>query len=364
MKYDYLIIGSGIFGITLAEHLKRYGKSVLIIEKRHHIGGNCYTEEQNGIQVHKFGLHISHSDNTNVWNYLSRFTTFNNYRHTGKVNYKGRIFSFPINLMTLHQLWGINTPQEAADKLKEVAIPCDNPQNMEEWCLSKIGSELYETFVKYYTIKQWGKHPSELPANIIKRIPVRMTFDENYFHSAKHQGIPIGGYTQMMKNMLDGIPVELGTDFFTIKDKWRNYAKRLVYTGEIDRFFNYCFGKLEYRSLRWENEILDGDYQGCSVMNYTDEDTPFTRIVEHKHFEFSNNPKTIISKEYPVDYAGDYEPYYPINDDKNNTIYEKYKTLALNEKDIVISGRLGSYKYLDIDTTTGLAMELAEKELQ
>lgn len=362
MKYDYLIVGSGIFGATFAQQAKEKGKTALVVDKRSHIGGNVYTENKNGINVHFYGCHITHTDKKDIWDYMNRFVSFNNYRHKGIVNFKGKIFSFPINLMTMNQLWGVKTPEEAKRKIKEDIVPCEKPNNMEEYCLSTIGKTLYETFIEGYSTKQWNKHPKELSASIVKRLPVRYTFNDDYFHDLTYQGIPIGGYTKMVENMLDGIKVELNNDFNKMKNNWRDYANKLVYTGGIDNFYDYEYGELEYRSLKWEHQELKGDFQGHSCVNYTDLETPFTRIVEHKHFENPEVENTIISKEYSVNWQETKDPYYPINNDKNNELYQKYRNLAKKEKDVIISGRLGSYKYLDMDDTISMALKTAEKE--
>lgn len=363
MKYDYLIVGSGIFGSTFAQQAKEKGKKVMIIDKRDHIAGNVYTRKINGINVHVYGCHIFHTDKVDVWSYLNRFVSFNDYKHKGLVNFKGKMYSFPINLMTMSQLWGVTNPKEAKIKIQEEIVPCENPKNMEEWCLSVIGKTLYETFIEGYSTKQWNKHPKELSASIVKRLPIRMTFDDDYFHDSKYQGIPIGGYTKMVENMLEGIKVDLGVDFDQIRTKWREYANKLVFCGGIDNYFKYEFGELEYRSLKWDHEETDGDFQGHSCVNYTDLETPFTRIVEHKHFEKLESANTMISREFSVDWRETKDPYYPINDDKNNELYQKYRNLAKDEKDVIISGRLGSYKYLDMDDTISMALKTSEKEL-
>jgi UDP-galactopyranose mutase len=362
MKYDYLIVGSGIFGATFAQQAKENGKSSMIIEKREHIGGNVYTKNTSGINVHVYGCHIFHTGKKDVWDYVNKFATFNNYKHKGLVNFKDKMYSFPINLMTMSQLWGVTTPAQAKNKIQEEIVPCENPKNMEEWCLSVIGKSLYETFIEGYSTKQWNKHPRELSASIVKRLPIRMTFDDDYFHDSTYQGIPIGGYTKMVENMLDEIKIELGVDFDDVRTKWKDYADKLVFCGGIDNYFKYEFGELEYRSLKWNVEEMKGDFQGHSCVNYTDIETPFTRIVEHKHFENPEAENTIISKEYSVDWKETKEPYYPINNDKNNETYQKYRNLAKNEKDVIISGRLGSYKYLDMDDTISMALKTAEKE--
>ena len=359
--YHYLVVGAGIYSSTFAEIMKRRGKSVLIIDKRSHIAGNCYTEKIDDIHVHKYGSHIFQTNKKYVWDYLNTFADFNNYKHTGKVNYYGKIYSFPINMMTLYQLWGVTTPKEAIDKLSQVKVAVENPQNMEEWCLAQMGTELYEIFVKHYSTKQWGKSPTELPISIIKRIPFRLTYNENYYDKAIYQGIPIGGYTKMIENMLDGIKIELDVDFTDIKNKWQKYAKKLVFCGPIDQYFEYKFGELEYRSLQWEHKKLDGDFQGCSIMNYNDSETKFTRIVEHKHFDLKDQKKTIVIWEYPVAWKETKEPYYPINDAINKNTYDKYKKLSKMENKVLISGRLGKFAYLDMDDCVAMAMREAEE---
>ncbi|RDJ35113.1 MAG: UDP-galactopyranose mutase [Crenarchaeota archaeon] len=355
MKYDYLVVGAGIYGAVFAERIKNQGKTALVIDKRPHIAGNCYTKPVENIHVHQYGPHIFHTNKKEVWDYLNKFTQFNSYRHTGKASYQGRIFSFPINLMTFQQIWGIKTPAEATQKLQDLCIPIENPKNMEEWCLSKIGPLLYEMFVKHYSIKQWKKHPKDLPASIVRRIPIRLTFNEDYYEHALYQGIPVGGYTNMIKNMLDGVSVELGVDFNEIKSRWKDYAQKLVYCGPIDQYFDYEFGELEYRSLRWDTQVFDGDYQGCSIINYTGPNVGYTRCIEHKHFEFDKHEKTVVSWEHPTSWKETKEPYYPINDEQNNQKYQSYK--ALKSNDVLISGRLGKYKYLDMDDCVALALK-------
>lgn len=364
MKYDYLIVGSGIFGATFAQQAKEKGKNVMVIDRRNHIAGNVYTKNINGVTVHSYGCHIWHTDKKDVWDYVNRFVSFNNHRHKGVVNFKGKMYSFPINLMTMSQLWGVSTPEEAKRKVEEEKVPCDTPKNMEEWCLSVIGKTLYETFIEGYSTKQWNKHPRELSSSIVKRLPVRYTFNDDYFHDLTYQGIPIGGYTKMVENMLDGIKVELNTDFEQVRNKWREYADKLVFCGGVDQYFNYEFGELEYRSLKWDHEEMHGDFQGHSCVNYTDLETRFTRIIEHKHFENPDLPNTLISREYSVDWRETRDPYYPINDERNTSLYRRYRDLAEKEKDVIISGRLGSYKYLDMDDTISMALKTAEKELR
>lgn len=359
MKYDYLICGSGLVGSIFARKMTDANKKVLIIEKRNHVAGNCFTEKKNGIDVHKYGCHIFHTNKKDVWDYLNQFAKFNNYKHKGIVNYKNKIFSFPINLMTFCQLWGIVSPNEAIEKINSDKVIFENPINLEEWCLSNVGKEIYEVFIKNYTKKQWNCDPKCLPSSIIKRIPIRFTFNDDYFHDSTYQGIPTEGYTQMVGNITDNVQVELGIDLFDID--WKKYAEKLIYCGPIDQFYNYEFGKLQYRSLSWEHKELSGDFQGTSVVNYTDEETKFTRIIEHKHFNMTVNDKTIISYEYPKDLNETNEPYYPINNEKNNNLYQKYK--GIGENNIIFTGRLGTYKYIDMDDAVSMAFKLAEKEL-
>ena len=346
-KYDYLIVGCGLFGSVFARQATDAGKTCLMIDKRSHIGGNCYTEDNNGIHVHKYGPHIFHTNNDRVWEFMNQWASFNNYVNRPKVNFGGEIYSFPINLFTLHQLWGVNTPEEAKRALEDVQIPCSDPKNLEEWILSQVGREIYNTFIYGYTKKQWNKDPKELPASIIKRLPIRLTYDDNYFND-KYQGIPIGGYTAIFKRMLDGIPVELGIDYLSAQDYWDSKAKMVVYTGAIDEFFRSAHGALEWRSLRFENEEIENcDYQGNAIINYTEESVPFTRIVEHKHFDYANQPDTVITKEYPKSWSVGQEKFYPVNDTRNNDLYFHYKKLIDRSK-YIFGGRLADYKYYDM----------------
>jgi UDP-galactopyranose mutase len=362
MRYDYLIVGSGLFGSVFAHEMTKAGKKCLIIEKRNHIAGNCYSENKDGINVHTYGPHIFHTNDKGIWEWINQFTEFHNYKHTPKVNYKDKIYSFPINLMTLNQIWGVNTPEEAKQKLEEVRIKNDNPKNLEEWILSQVGKDIYETFIKGYTQKQWNKDPKELPTFIIKRLPIRTNFDDNYFFD-KYQGIPVGGYTQIFEKMLQGIEVRTNVDYFENKEYWNSLADKVVFTGKIDEFFDYQFGELEYRTLRFENRKIETeDYQGCSIVNYTDFNVPHTRITEHKHFENSKSDVTWITTEYPKDYEKGDVPYYPINDDKNNSMYEKYKDLS-KESNIIFGGRLSEYKYYDMHQIIGSALSKVKKEL-
>lgn len=356
MIYDYLIVGCGLFGATFAQQAKENNKKSLIIDSRDHIGGNCYTENKEGINVHKYGPHIFHTNNDEIWKYINQFAKFNNFINRPKVNFKNKIFSFPINLFTLYQLWGVNTPDIAKKKLEEVKVKIKEPKNLEEWILSQVGEEIYYTFIYGYTKKQWGREPKELPSFIIKRLPIRLNFDDNYFFD-KYQGIPIGGYTKMIENMLEGTDVILGENYFDRREYWGQKAKNIVFTGKIDEFYDYKYGKLEYRSLRFETERKGiKDYQGNAIMNYTEENVLYTRIIEHKHFEFGDQEYTYVTKEYPDDWSENKTPYYPINDDKNNEIYKKYKTLSEKTNKIIFGGRLAEYKYYDMHQILGSAL--------
>ena len=364
-NYDYLIVGAGLFGATFAREMADAGKKCLVVDKRPHIGGNVYSENRNGVDVHVYGAHIFHTSNDRIWEYVNRFATFNNYVNKPKVRFGDRIFSFPINLMTLHQLWGVMTPAEAEAKLEEVRIPCENPDNLEDWILSQVGREVYETFIRGYTMKQWQRDPRELPASIIKRLPIRMVFEENYFFD-KYQGIPIEGYTKMVENMLEGIDVRTDVDYFADREELNALADRVVFTGKIDEYFDFCHGELEYRTLRFEHEELEGDFQGNAVVNYTSPDVPFTRIVEHKHFlpsTASKLPNTIVTREYSDEYKRGKTPYYPINNDRNNTMYKKYAAMAKDENGVIFGGRLSEYKYYDMHQVIGSALVKAKREL-
>lgn len=361
-KYDYLIIGSGLFGATCAQRLHEAGHSVLVIDKRSHIGGNVYTEKIEGINVHKYGAHIFHTNNKEVYEYLSRFCTFNRFTNSPVANYKGELYSLPFNMYTFNKMWGVVTPEEALSKINEQRKEITGePQNLEEQAISLVGRDIYEKLVKGYTEKQWGRPCNQLPAFIIKRLPVRLTFDNNYFN-ALYQGIPVGGYTKMIENMLAGIDVKLGADYFDNKAEYDAMADKIIYTGPIDRYFDYCFGPLEYRSVRFENETLNGNFQGNAAVNYTDSETPWTRIIEHKWFEFGKDesgndlPKTIISREFSSEWKLGDEPYYPVNDEKNSKLYGKYKDLADKEQNVIFGGRLGQYKYYDMDQVVAEAL--------
>ena len=362
--YDYLIVGSGLFGCVFAEQAKRDKKKCLIIEKRNHPFGNCYTENIHGINIHKYGPHIFHTNNEDIWEYVNKFAIFNNYVNRPKVNYGGNIYSFPINLMTLYQLWGVSTPDQARQKLDSVKVSISNPSNLEEWVLSQVGSEIYEKFIKGYTEKQWNTDPKNLPSSIIKRLPIRLNFNDNYFND-KYQGIPIGGYTQMMQNISDGTEIILNTDYIDNREYWNSIAKKIVYTGPIDRFFDYSFGVLDYRSLKFEQQVLDTDYfQGCAIVNYTDKQVPFTRIIEHKYFEESAfiKDKTVVTREYPQDWKVGMDAFYPINNKLNNDIFTKYKLLANDfNKNTIFGGRLAEYCYYDMHQIIGSAWSKYKK---
>jgi UDP-galactopyranose mutase len=363
MSFDYVIVGCGMFGCVFARSVAERGKRVLLVDSRPHIGGNCFTEEVAGVHVHRYGPHIFHTNSSAVWRFVNRFTEFNNYRHRGVVCFRDRLYSFPINLLTLHQLWGVRTPGEAEAKLAELRIPTEGADDLESWILSQVGRELYETFVRGYTLKQWGREPRELPAAIIRRIPIRLTYDDRYFDDL-YEGIPRGGYTRMFENMLDhpSITVETGVDFFADAPRLRGLGETLVYTGKIDEFFAYRYGQLDYRSLRFESEILDRDFQGASVVNYTDAAVPYTRIVEHKHFDPQPGSRTVITREFPQAYDAGQTPYYPIRDARNTAIYERYREAAA-ESGVLFGGRLGTYQYYDMHQVVAQAMTLAARDL-
>jgi UDP-galactopyranose mutase len=355
--YDFLVVGAGLFGSVFAQQAKENGFSVLIIDKRNHNAGNCYTENISGINVHKYGPHIFHTSDKRIWNYVNQYAEFNNYVNKPKVNYEDNIYSFPINLLTLYQLFGVKNPEEAKQLLSELKSDINSPNNLEDWVLSQVGEEIYRKFIYGYTKKQWGRDPKELPSSIIKRIPIRLTFDDNYYDD-KYQGIPIGGYTKMIEKIQEGIEVKLGIDFLDGKEQFEQMAKHIVYTGPIDEFFDYQFGTLEYRSLKFESEKLEiEDFQGNALVNYTHEDVPYTRICEHKHFENTNSAHTIITKEYPIDWSEGKERYYPVNDAENSLKYVEYKKLAeaISDK-YIFGGRLAEYKYYDMHQVIGSAL--------
>ncbi|MBO5160042.1 MAG: UDP-galactopyranose mutase [Lachnospiraceae bacterium] len=365
MKYDYLVVGAGLYGAVFAQVAKEKGKSVLVIDKRNHIAGNVYTEEIEGINVHKYGAHIFHTNNKKVWEYITKFAEFNRFTNSPVANYKGELYSLPFNMYTFNKMWGVVTPQEAAAKIEEqkAAAGITEPKNLEEQAISLVGTDIYEKLVKGYTEKQWGRPCNELPAFIIKRLPVRLTFDNNYFN-ALYQGIPMGGYTKMVENLLEGIEVRVGEDYLEKKAEYDAMAEKIVYTGAIDAYFDYRLGALEYRSVRFENEVLNmPNFQGNAAVNYTDAETPWTRIIEHKWFEFGDQPKTVISREYSSEWKLGDEPYYPVNDEKNGNLYAEYKKLADAESNIIFGGRLGEYKYYDMDAVIASALDMCEKEL-
>ena len=370
MKYDYLVVGSGLYGAIFAHEAKAKGKSVLVVDKRPNIAGNVYTEKQEGINVHMYGAHIFHTNDKRVWNYITQFAEFNRFTNSPVANYKGELYSMPFNMYTFNKMWGVVTPEEATTKIEEQKKEITGePKNLEEQAISLVGRDIYEKLVKGYTEKQWGRDCKELPAFIIKRLPVRLTFDNNYFN-ALYQGIPIGGYTKMVENLLDGIEVRLNTDYLEHKAELDALADKVVYTGPIDAYFGFKLGTLEYRSVRFENETLDiPNFQGNAAVNYTDRETPWTRIIEHKWFEFGKDedgndlPKTIISREYSSEWKAGDEPYYPVNDEKNGKLYAKYKELADKENGVIFGGRLGEYKYYDMDTTIASVLDMCEKEL-
>ncbi len=368
--YDYLVVGAGLYGSVFAREATNRGYKVLVIEKRTNVGGNIYTEKIEGINFHKYGAHIFHTNNKVVWDYLNQFCDFNRFTNSPVANYKGELYSLPFSMYTFNKMWGVITPEEAAIKIEEQRKEIiEKPKNLEEQAISLVGRDIYERLIKGYTEKQWGRECRDLPAFIIKRLPVRFTFDNNYFN-AYYQGIPIGGYSKMINNMLDGIEIRLGENYLANKEKWNSLAKKNVYTGSIDAFFDYKLGTLEYRSIRFENQILDKqNFQGNAVVNYTDRETPWTRIIEHKWFEFGKDeegntlPKTIISKEYSSEWKIGDEPYYPVNDEKNIGLYLKYKELADKEQKVIFGGRLGEYKYYDMDKTVESALEKSREIL-
>ena len=360
---DYLVVGSGLFGSVFAHEMAIAGKQCLVLERRPHVGGNVYCEEKEGIRIHKYGAHIFHTSDKKVWDYVNQFVEFNNYVNSPVANYKGELYNLPFNMNTFAKMWGIVTPQQAAAKIaqqrKEAGIT--NPKNLEEQAISFIGTDIYTKLIKGYTEKQWGRSCTELPAFIIKRLPVRYTFDNNYFND-RYQGIPIGGYNKLIEALLDGIEVRTGVDFNKERETYRNMAKTIVYTGPIDEYFDYCLGNLEYRGLRFETERLEEEnHQGVAVMNYTDRETPWTRIIEHKHFEFGTQPVTYVTKEYPADWKPGDEAYYPVNNDKNQSLYAKYAELAQKEKNVIFGGRLAEYKYYDMDDVIASALSCIER---
>ena len=367
--YDYLVVGSGLYGSIFAREATNKGYKVLVVDKRSNVGGNIYTEKVEGINLHKYGAHIFHTNLKEVWDYLNQFCTFNRFTNSPVANYKGELFSLPFNMYTFNKMWGVVTPEEAAAKIEEQRKEITGePKNLEEQAISLVGRDIYEKLVKGYTEKQWGRDCKELPSFIIKRLPVRLTFDNNYFN-ALYQGIPVGGYTKMIENILNEIEVRLNCDYLENREDLNKLAKKVVYTGPIDAFFDYKLGTLEYRSVKFENEILDiPNFQGNAAINYTDKETPWTRIIEHKWFEFGKDeegkdiPRTIISREYSSEWKPGDEPYYPVNDEKNGSLYTQYKELASKEKNVIFGGRLGEYKYYDMDATVASVLEMCKKE--
>lgn len=375
-RYDYLIVGSGLFGATFAHLAKQKGKRCFVVDKRTHLGGNIYCEKIEGINVHKYGAHIFHTSNKAIWDFVNSIVEFNRYTNSPVANYKGKLYNLPFNMNTFYQMWGVTTPEEARAKIEEQkteaiakmkADGVTEPRNLEEQAQILIGKDIYEKLIKGYTEKQWGRKCTELPAFIIKRLPVRLVFDNNYFND-KYQGIPIGGYNKLIEGLLDGTETRTDVDFSTMKGTWRDIADKLVYTGAIDEYFDYCYGKLEYRTVRFETEILDtANYQGNAVVNYTEHEVPYTRIIEHKHFEMFgqevyNCPKTVISKEYSTEWQSGMEPYYPVNDKRNNELADKYREKAQNENDVIFGGRLAEYKYYDMDKVIESALHCHSKQ--
>ena len=362
--YDYLIVGAGFFGAVFAHEAQKQGKRCLVVERRGHIGGNCYTADVESIHVHRYGAHIFHTSDRQIWTYINQFCTFNNYVNSPIANYRGEIYNMPFNMNTFSRLWNISTPAEAKAIIDaQRADAPAQPQNLEEQAISLVGRDIYEKLVKGYTEKQWGRPCTELPAFIIRRLPVRFRYDNNYFND-RYQGIPEGGYTPIFEKLLDGIEVRLNCDYFDHRDELRAQCRKVVFTGPIDHYFDYCYGPLQFRSLRFESEVLDMEnYQGNAVVNYTDRETPYTRVIEHKHFEFGTQPKTVITREYPMDWHPGDEPYYTVNDEKNDQLYQRYAALAERETDVLFGGRLGEYKYYDMDKVIASALGFAAREL-
>ncbi len=363
--YDFIIVGAGLFGAVFAREAKKAGKKCLVIEKRKHIAGNIYTREIEGIQVHEYGAHIFHTSNKAIWEYVNQFAEFNRYTNAPVANYKGRMYNLPFNMNTFHQLWGVTTPEEAKAKIEaqKLEYAVENPKNLEEQALNLVGRDVYETLVKGYTEKQWGRRATELPAFIIKRLPVRFIYDNNYFDDA-YQGIPIGGYTKMVERMLEGVEVSLEENFLDRQEYYKGKGEKIVYTGMIDEYFGYCFGELEYRSLRFETEILEEEnHQGNAVVNYTEFEVPYTRVIEHKHFEYGSQPRTVITREYPREWQKGDEPYYPMNDDRNAALYARYLEAASKEGNVIFGGRLGQYRYFDMDDTIEAALACVKGQI-
>lgn len=364
MQYDYLVVGAGLYGAVFARQMTDSGKKVLVIDRREHIGGNVYTENCYGIHVHKYGAHIFHTNDEEVWNYVNQFAVFNNFINTPKANYKGEIYDLPFNMHTFRKMWGVTEPEDARAIIEKQRGAIENPQNLEEQAISLVGTDVYEKLVKGYTEKQWGRACRDLPAFIIRRLPVRFTYDNNYFN-ARYQGIPVGGYTAMVEKILEGIEVRLGVDYLCHRQEYSALCKKVLYTGPIDEYYDYCYGPLEYRSVRFEQEILSKPhFQEVAVVNYTDRETPWTRIIEHKHFDPVDVDKTVISREYSSEWTPGQEAYYPVNDQKNAVLYEKYRLMGAQEQKVLFGGRLAEYRYYDMDAVIGQALKLAERENQ
>lgn len=365
LKYDYLIVGAGLFGAVFAHEAKKKGKKCLVIDRRNHIGGNTFCENIEGINVHKYGAHIFHTNDKKIWDYVNSFVEFNRYTNAPLANYKGDLYNLPFNMNTFYQMWGVKTPEEAQQKIKEQvdAHGVKNPCNLEEQAINLVGKDIYEILIKGYTEKQWGRKASDLPAFIIKRLPLRFRYDNNYFND-KYQGIPIGGYNKLTQGLLEGIEVKLNVDYFEDKSELDRFAHKVVYSGNIDKYYDFQFGRLEYRGLRFENELLEiENFQGNAVINYTEYDVPYTRIIEHKHFEFGTQDKTIITREYPNEWKAGEEPYYPVNDQKNSSVYAKYKELSKSSENVIFGGRLAEYRYYDMHQVIGQALVRADAEL-
>ena len=362
--FDYMVVGAGLFGSVFAREMAEAGQKVLIIEKRNHIGGNVYTRDEHGVQVHVYGPHLFHTNNRDIWNYVNRFTDFNHYQHKVKAFHDGKIYSLPFNMMTYYQLWGCTTPAEAEVELEKQREIIPNPNNLEEWALCQVGRDIYDKLIYGYTKKQWQREPRDLPASIIKRLPLRMTWDENYFHD-QFQGVPTKGFTHMVENILDhpNIKVKLNTEFDNHCGSWVCHAHKLIYSGAIDEYYDYQYGPLEYRSLRFESKVHDGNFQGCGQMNYTEGDVPWTRSIEHQHFALELYKKSVVTLEYPQEWKPGKPRYYPISDKKNMTLYGKYKALAKKEDQVIFGGRLGTYNYLDMHQVIGQALAIAKQEL-
>ena len=363
MHYDYLIVGAGFFGAVFAREATKKGKTCLVVDKRSHIGGNCYTEQVEGINVHKYGAHIFHTSDRKIWDYVNELAEFNHYINCPIANFKGEIYNMPFNMNTFSRLWGISTPHEAKAIIDAQKLKVEAPKNLEEQALSLVGRDIYEKLVKGYTEKQWGRDCTQLPAFIIRRLPVRYTYDNNYF-TDPYQGIPKGGYTAMFEKLLEGVDLRLDCDYLQHRQELRALADEVIYTGPIDRYFDFCYGPLQFRSLRFETEVMDTDnYQGNAVVNYTDRETPYTRIIEHKHFEFGTQEKTVVTREYPAAWQPGDEPYYTVNDEENDALYAKYAALAAKEQGVIFGGRLGEYKYYDMDKVIASSLRLCEKKL-